>query len=314
MKRTDEQKRAFARKCLEIERANGDVLGYVEVNWPSYTPRATWYNLQRQYLNRNTAQLTEGKPEVPKGEQKEMERRNRMKVVDGLIEAIAKGTHPFDYLEAEGYMSPAQAWADLKIWAKKNAPEKHDQLPPTLKGLKLNRAKIGILKDKHEPAPDLKAGKSLPLKIPEKTGDHISAEDFRKTVEFNGKEYEELEPVKMVNPPWPKEMDKKISDVKAYVEKPSPTCCQPARPSGVTVPDELPEEPNPLKIAALLSSFDPDFRYELSNIKSGKDRVVSLVWREPMGGGERSLNLTAVEWQQFAMEIPRMLRQLGLIK
>jgi hypothetical protein len=91
----------------------------------------------------------------------------------------------------------------------------------------------------------------------------------------------------------------------------SPSCCQPAKPSGVTVPDELPEES--LKIAALLSSFDPDFRYELSNIKCGKGRVVSLVWREPMGGGERSLNMTTDEWQLFAKEIPLMLKQLGLI-
>ena len=41
MKRTDEQKQAFVNECLEIEKANGDVLGYIEVNWPSYTPRAT---------------------------------------------------------------------------------------------------------------------------------------------------------------------------------------------------------------------------------------------------------------------------------
>ena len=52
MKRTDEQKQAFVNECLEIEKANGDVLGYIEVNWPSYTPRATWYNLQKQFLGR----------------------------------------------------------------------------------------------------------------------------------------------------------------------------------------------------------------------------------------------------------------------
>ena len=36
MKRTDEQKLAFAKECLELEKAGGDVLGYIEVNWPSY--------------------------------------------------------------------------------------------------------------------------------------------------------------------------------------------------------------------------------------------------------------------------------------
>ena len=44
----------------------GDVLGFIQVNWPSYTPRATWYNLQRQYLHRQTHQLTEGRPKEDK--------------------------------------------------------------------------------------------------------------------------------------------------------------------------------------------------------------------------------------------------------
>ena len=212
MKRTDAQKQAFVRECLEIEKANGDVLGYIEVHWPSYTPRATWYNLQRVYLKRNTAQLTEGKPMVPKGDEKELARKNRMKTLDCVIEVISKGGHPYDYLESVGYMNPMQAWADLKLWAKKNAPEKAMQLPANLRGLTLNRSKLGILKEKREPVPELKAGESLPVKLPEKkTGDHISAEEYR-------------------------EMAK---EVKEPGKKPV-TCCTPSTRKGVEVPDELP--------------------------------------------------------------------------
>lgn len=310
--RTEEQKQAFVMECLEIEKAGGDVLGYIEVKWPSYTPRATWYNLQRQFLKRNTAQLTEGKPERPKGEIEEMAKRDRMKTLDCVIEVIGNGGHPFDYLESIGYLNPMQAWADLKNWARKNAPEKFEQLPKNLKliGAKPLRVKTSRPEPKKAPAPDLKAGEPLPVKlphggniepgkpspfpdpdysnemiIPRNTGDHVSAEDFRKTVEFKGKEYERM-------------------------NNPSPTCCQPARPSGVTVPEEIPDEP--LKVAALLSSVDQDFRYEISHIKKGTGQVVSLVWREPMGVGERSLNFLPDEWLKLAKEIPQALKQLGV--
>ena len=311
--RTDEQKQAFVMECLEIEKAGGDVLGYIEVNWPSYTPRATWYNLQRQFLKRNTAQLTEGKPERPKGEIEEMAKRDRMKTLDCVIEVIGNGGHPFDYLESIGYLNPMQAWADLKNWARKNAPEKFEQLPKNLKliSAKPLRVKTSRPEPKAEPAPDLKAGEPLPVKlpaggkieagkpspfpdpdysnemiIPRNTGDHVSAEDFRKTVEFNGKEYERM-------------------------NKPSPTCCQPERPSGVTVQDELPDEPKPLEIVAVRCSVKRDATYEKRNVSDQYGKYVSLVWHEP-AGGEQCLTLEVKDWLKLAEEIPQMLKQLGL--
>ena len=288
--RTDEQKQAFVMECLEIEKAGGDVLGYIEVNWPSYTPRATWYNLQKRYLNRNTAHLTEGRPEVPKGDEKEMQRRNRMKILDGVIAAIEKGSHPYDYLEEQGYMVPMQAYADLKKWAKANAPEKAEILPVNLKGLKLNRQKIPRVKDK--PAPELKAGEALPVKLPEKTGDHVSAEEFRKTVEFNGKEYERM-------------------------NKASPTCCQPARPSGVTVPDDGVIDVSvqlkrrlPLKVCGVQGTFGT---FELSQIPNSPP-VMFYVWRDLMTHEEKSIYFDPQNWLIMCDEIQMALKQLGLTK
>lgn len=288
--RTEEQKQAFVMECLEIEKAGGDVLGYIEVNWPSYTPRATWYNLQKRYLNRNTAHLTEGRPEVPKGDEKEMQRRNRMKILDGVIAAIEKGSHPYDYLEEQGYMVPMQAYADLKKWAKANAPEKAEILPVNLKGLKLNRQKIPRVKDK--PAPELKAGEALPVKLPEKTGDHVSAEEFRKTVEFNGKEYERM-------------------------NKASPTCCQPARPNGVTVPDDgvidvsVPLKRRlPLKVCGVQGTFGT---FELSQIPNSPP-VMFYVWRDLMTHEEKSIYFDPQNWLIMCDEIQMALKQLGLTK
>lgn len=277
--RTDEQKQAFVNECLEIEKAGGDVLGYIEVNWPSYTPRATWYNLQKRYLNRNTAHLTEGRPEVPKGDEKEMQRRNRMKILDGVIAAIEKGSHPYDYLEEQGYMVPMQAYADLKKWAKANAPEKAEILPVNLKGLKLNRQKIPRVKDK--PAPELKAGEALPVKLPEKTGDHVSAEEFRKTVEFNGKEYERM-------------------------NKASPTCCQPARPSGVTVPDELPKDDG-LRVSAVESWHG---KYELCGDREDPKFTV-MAYQQRNFPNASEIIFSPENWLKFAEEIPKALKRLG---
>ena len=282
MKRTDKDRQDFAVKCAEIESQGGDVLGYIREHWPSYTPGATWFNLQRVYLPNKP--MTDGKPKKEGGEEKM--RRNRMEQLDGVLEAIRKGEHPYDYLEEQGYIVPMQALSDLKTWAKKNAPEKFEQMPSTLRGLKLTRKSIPV-NVREEPAPDLKAGESLPVKLPEKTGDHISSENYRKTVEFNGKEYERM-------------------------NKTSPTCCQPARPSGVTVPDALPDEP--LEVFALKSNIKgryQKFGLPNSNIGCGTDKWVGLIWSDRISHNECELALSVDEWLKLAEEIPKAMKQLG---
>ena len=274
--RTDAEKQAFAMKCLEIEKEGGDVLGYIEVNWPSYSPRATWYNLQRQYLNRNTNQLTEGK----RKEGNEL-RRDRKEMLDGVLKVLSEKGDPLLWLKKQGYGNPHQAWTDLRAWANKHGLNQ-GRLPANL------NTYYAMLKRQEEEPP----------------------EETVETVTFGGKEYEKLEGTKLY-PPLPNAADKDIygkHPVTAYVEKkPSSTCCQPAPESGVTVPDVL-----PLKIAALVSDIDPDYRYERTDIQKGKHAIMRLLWREPMGGGERCLNFTPEEWKRFAKEIPQALEQLGL--
>jgi len=292
--RTDAQEQAFAKECLKIENAGGDVLAYIAKEYPSYTPRPVWYRLQRNYLKRKTDQLTEGRPKIP--ERKEVDevrketRNSQEDTVRALIDAHKAGKSIRECLQELGYTNVASALRNAKGWARKNRPD----LAKELDHIGLGRAPAKPEEPVREPVTDNTGeNPTEPKKAPEtpkkrESGDdeYLDVRSRVNEVFFGGKVYEKM-------------------------DKPSPTCCQPAKPSGVTVPDELPEES--LKIAALLSSFDPDFRYELSNIKSGKNRVVSLVWREPMGGAERSLNLTTDEWKLFAKEIPRMLKQLGLI-
>lgn len=81
--------------------------------------------------------------------------------------------------------------------------------------------------------------------------EHWTAEEyrvFRETGKLPSrktkKEYEKFEGTKL-RPPLPNAADKDVygkHPVTAYIEKPSPTCCQSARPSGVTVPDDIPDD------------------------------------------------------------------------
>lgn len=126
--RTEAEKKEFAERCLEIEKTGGDVLGYIEINWPSYTPRATWYNLQKQYLRREN-HLSEGKINGKEGEKM---RRNMQTVYEGTLEIIRIGLDPMEYLKNEGYKNPAMAWHDLKEWARKHGYD-DEELPKDLK-------------------------------------------------------------------------------------------------------------------------------------------------------------------------------------
>ncbi len=140
--RTDEEKEAFAKECLMIERIGGDVLGFIEKNWPSYTPRATWYNLQRQYLSRKRAEkLTEGKQK--NGGVIDMERRNTGELLTKVIALIEEGKDPIAYLTSIGYKAASQSYTNLRSWAKKNRPEDFAKLPDNLRDWKL---KNGMLK------------------------------------------------------------------------------------------------------------------------------------------------------------------------
>ena len=133
MKRSPEQKKAFARQCLEIEKQGGDVLGYIEKNWPSYTPRACWYNLQKQYLGRHTNQLTEGKAISPEEERMMNLKRDKAAQLDAVLQLIEEKKDPILYLAEIGYRVPTQAWADLRIWARKHRPEDAAKLPANLR-------------------------------------------------------------------------------------------------------------------------------------------------------------------------------------
>ena len=100
----------------------------------------------------------------------------------------------------------------------------------------------------------------------------------KKTVTFGGKEFEKM-------------------------EKPSPTCCQPAKPSGVTVPDQLPEE-KPKRPAIRIREADG----AVGTWRNTSERFVSF--KMPARGPEdedQEIELTAEEWMAISAELPNVL-------
>lgn len=279
MKRSDEQKRAFALKCQEIEQAGGDVLGYIELYWPSYTPRACWYNLQKQYLLRERHQLTEGKLKS-RGKEEDAMRRNRETILEGVLEVLNRQGDPIEYMKEQGYANPHQAFIDLRNWA--NAHGKNQGRLPA----NLNTYYSDIRRQKDNPPP----AEEKPGENPTETQTTVE------TIFFGGKEYEKL---KGENTP-----------VNEYREKPSPTCCQPAKPSGVTVPDNLPEKfpkKDHLPVCGVQGTFG---RFESGSI--GEFQYMAFITEDRITHTKRELTFGRGQWEIMIEEIRMALQQLQI--
>ena len=299
--RTDAEKKDFAKACLEIEKKGGNVQEYIALNWPSYTPRATWYRLQTQYLRRKSYELTEGKPEfdLDGKEVKPMKaRRDKDLVLEEVLKVIENHGDPVAWFEQQGYAAPLTSWQDLKKWTRTHRPDDMEKLPKNLwkyyaaNGIKRPGKEGAASKASENPPKDVKAAE---------------------TVDFNGKEYEKFEGVKDY-PPLPGATDKDAygnHPVTAYIEKePSPTCCQPARHSGVTVPDEVSSLPDMLTVCGVMGSYG---RFE-QNIELKGEKYMTFVLHMQLTGEDIRISFNAKQWKTMLNEIPIALRQLGLSK
>lgn len=283
MSRSKAEKLEFAKACERIEKRGGDVLAYVEREYPSYTPRATWYMLQREYLNRK--QLTEGRPKENRGE-KDMGKM--MDMANEVMDAYARGENIYDWLEAHGYANASSTWFQLKQAAKKNDPELY---------ARMCEARMDRRKPKE----------SKPEVIPREP------EEKPKEIPLPG----EALPVTV--------RGKRIT-----------TCCAPARESGVTVPDEIPEEtkkddafkkvaeamkkvvctgktdPEPMEIVGVRSRVKGYYmKSEVNPALVDGNRYVHLIWRDLVTRDERSIGLSVEDWKKLAEEIPQAMKQLG---
>lgn len=160
---TDERMR-IARECLKIEKAGGDVLAYL-LTENYYTPRATWYNLQREFLRRKPYECKDGKPKKGERGVNNMALTNEQKLK--AAEIAIDGGDPRVFLEECGLTAPEKTWWYLKQWLKKNYPEMADKLPKKL-GTADDYRKVkvdkGLPKDE---APAVKVDGPLRIETPE---------------------------------------------------------------------------------------------------------------------------------------------------
>ena len=155
--RTDRQKFEFAQECVRIEKSGGDVLEHIEKNYPSYTPRATWINLQKIVLGRRSDELTDGKPKggrmMNESARQRKERENLVEVCEGIAE-LESGEPIRKYLSECGYKSPVSALSNLKNRIKGKDPELYDRIKD--KGILLRKKDTKLKGDKKVTAQDWK--------------------------------------------------------------------------------------------------------------------------------------------------------------
>ena len=306
--RTEASEKAFADECVKIEKKGGNVLEHIRVNYPSYTPRAVWIRLQRDVLKRQVSKITSGRPKdepkpepVYQSEWREVKEEMPIKKIMSLdqlfgevLKAIDEGRNLKQLLKDLGYKNESSAIANVKAWAKKHKPDRWEVVCNTsLNGTPIKAQEAA----KATPDAQMENDKAEPEKAPESENKADSDESEKS----GGK----IESGKMYI-----EGDDQPEMVLPERKKASPTCCQPARESGVTVPDELPEKKYPIG--------DGTIRFRTKQITSNLG-----VWENGMDGkllafaalgasdGRNILCMPIADWLNLAAEIPEAIKALA---
>ena len=125
VQRTEEEKAAILQHCLDLEKVGGDILGYL---WSQdyITPRATWFNYQREWLGRKPYEYTDGKPLKTKGDRKV--RITKEQQAEAVRVGLTGG-NPKEYLDKIGCGNPDWVWAGIRKRLKEKDPETEAKLP-----------------------------------------------------------------------------------------------------------------------------------------------------------------------------------------
>lgn len=233
----DTKRELLAKECVKVERQGGDVIAYLKGKGYIYSTRSTWENLQRSCLHREGNRITDGSPK-----EVQVTVNRRRKNWDGdefreiAIEAvkIAKGgDDPRVFLQSKGYMDTATAWMKAKtIYRTLHPGEEIPTLGPKKKlietytpgavykhGFPYGKNAEGTPKDQTGISPSRKPDAPEPPKSGKqngKAGGYVAPEEVAKAAA-------------------------KMMGEKTGYSREVTTCCAPARESGVTVPEEIPE-------------------------------------------------------------------------
>lgn len=129
--RTDEEKAAILERCLELEESGGDIIGYLRSK-DYITPRATWFNYQREWLGRKPCEYTDGKPGKPRKKGRVISMKQAKVTLEHkkkAVEIALEGGDPLKYLKDHGAGNAPAMWYTIKQHLKEADPEKFSRLP-----------------------------------------------------------------------------------------------------------------------------------------------------------------------------------------
>jgi len=289
--RTEEQRKAIAEECARIEEKGGDVLAFLKSKGFIYTTQSVWQNMQKEILHRAPGKMTDGKP-------KEVaDMNNREDIAHALQDDYyASGEEIRAFLEDCGYSNPSNGLASVKDWAKKHDPECYQ----AIKNL--------TIKGSQKRNPPEKAQNAIQTAAENSPGD--SSRNRPETPDRPTQKETEAHRGGYVAPEeMAKELARRLGEKAGSVV----TCCAPARPSGVTVPDEIPEESSnrqvkpdePIKKKPRVTEVETDlgsFRKEegkiaFRRVDDGKDY-------------KNQLKMAREQWLQLAAEMDEVLEML----
>ena len=165
--RTYEEKTAIVEHCIELEKSGGDILGYL---WSEnyVTPRATWCNIQREWLGRKPYEFTDGKP--VKGVKKMKHFKLTPEIRAEAIRLAIAGEDPREYLTKIGSENAPKKWMQIRAELKDSDPETYGKLPARI-GSRTKKASEAISADvakKSAVKPlELEAGTNYQLSVAE---------------------------------------------------------------------------------------------------------------------------------------------------
>lgn len=286
------------------------MLAYLKSLGFIYTTEAVWRNMQREILKRPLNMISKGRP---KEAASTMGRRRAVDVIQLAEEAVTvarMGTDPKEFLAGKGYKNPTSAWASMKeIYLEEHPGETLPDVP------RKPREKKPKIQTFSKDAPDKHKAECLE-KAPEAAADSPAKTDAGTASEAPAaaKEAGKLPP-KGAQGGYadPKELAKEIARKMGEKSGAVVTCCAPARPSGVSVPDEIPDKAPETKLKSMkISAVESDYaKYEISGERNEMLRITAYRHGalEPAG-----IEFGPEAWLQIAKEIPRALKLLGLTR
>ena len=293
--RTQEQRKAIADECVRIEKEGGDVLAYLKGKGFLYTTESVWRNLHTEILHRAPGSVTDGKPK----EAKDMNDRKEIAYAlrDGYYE---NGEEIRSFLEDCGYADPSNGLSSVKDWAKKNDSECYEAIRNlTIRG-----------PQKRKPSETAQNGPQTSPAVSPK-------DDSPKGAEAPGRTAQQETEAPKGGYVSPEEMAKEFARQLGEKAGSVVTCCAPARPSGVTVPDEIPEESSTSQVKpAAPVRKKPRVTEVETDLGSFRKEEGKIYFRRVDDGKDykNQLKMAREQWLQLAAEMDEVLEMLEEIE